>query len=130
MAFNRPPHHHRRVWHAHPGMVQIQFHDRWACAIPDPDSSSVVITGGLLFPEVVSRYGRKGWIEDLQNLTEPRSHHGCGSYTSNGQRVCFSIWLYTRVRLCHEYSSLLEGANLTKHYNLIMGKKPQCNRSI
>ena len=27
-------------------------------------------------------------------------------------------------------SGYIEGANLTKLYNLIMGKKPQCNRSI
>ena len=60
---------------------------RWACAIPDPESSSVVVTGGILTPKIVSRYGRKGWIEDMKSLNKARFRHGCGSYISNGQRV-------------------------------------------
>ena len=60
---------------------------RWACAIPDPESSSVVVTGGIFTHKIVSRYGRKGWIEDMKSLNKARFRHGCGSYISNGQRV-------------------------------------------
>ena len=35
---------------------------RLACSIPDPSSTTVLVTGGFYTPgNIVSRYGRDGW---------------------------------------------------------------------
>ena len=58
-------------------------HYRASCSIPDPDTDTVVVTGGLFISTTVSRYGRKGWIEDFSTgLTTGRFWHGCASYIS------------------------------------------------
>ena len=53
---------------------------RSVCAIPDLITDSVVLTGGVYTKQVVSRYDRLGWVEDLPQMIEGRYNHGCGSY--------------------------------------------------
>ena len=61
---------------------------RRACAIPDPDGASVVLTGGYsTISKTVSRYNRSGWVEDLANMTEGRSYHGCAGFMKDGELV-------------------------------------------
>ena len=77
---------------------------RDACSIPDPDSDTLIVTGGehtlstvsrcgVVTRHVpraavhVSRYGRKYWIQNLAPLNVGRLRHGCGSYVASGQRV-------------------------------------------
>ena len=60
---------------------------RAACAIPDPDDASVVLTGGWFTRNKVSRYNRSGWVEDLANMTEGRFGHGCAGYMMDGELV-------------------------------------------
>ena len=39
---------------------------RLACSIPDPSSATVLVTGGFYTPgNIVSRYGRDGWMTVL-----------------------------------------------------------------
>jgi len=63
---------------------ELEYKTKWACAIPDMDSHSVILTGGGLTKEeeskFVSRYNLHGFVEYLPRLTEGRSDHGCGSY--------------------------------------------------
>ena len=58
-----------------------------ACSIPDPSSTTVIVTGGEYTLKTVSRYGRDGWVEDLPPLRVGRNNHGCGSYVSGKDMV-------------------------------------------
>ena len=63
-----------------------------ACAIDDPDTQTVVITGGWYTRSTVSVYGLQGWVEDLQPLNDARLSHACTSYIKGGNsRVRESI---------------------------------------
>ena len=53
---------------------------RYACAIPDLESDSVFFTGGVNTKQVVSRYDILGFVNDLPEMIEGRSSHGCASY--------------------------------------------------
>ena len=57
------------------------------CAIEDPDTETVVITGGFDDPTTVSVYNQDGHKEDLATLITGRSDHACTSYMSAGTRV-------------------------------------------
>ena len=61
----------------------------WACNISLTDS--VVITG-LDYPlNIVSRYNKDGWLEDLPSLNVGRNGHGCSQYSSGGEQVRLTI---------------------------------------
>merc|ERR1719468_824107 len=62
----------------------------YACAIPDPVTDTVVVTGGLLTENTVVRYGQQGWLEDLPDLITGRYIHACSSFVSSG-RVMFLV---------------------------------------
>ena len=67
-------------------------HYRGACAIDDPDTQTVIITGGYKTRTTVSVYGLQGWVEDLQPLNDARLSHACTSYIKGGNsRVRESI---------------------------------------
>ena len=62
-----------------------------ACSIPDYDSDTVVLTGGIdvdyNYMDTVQRYGLNGLVEYLPSLREARAYHGCGYYYKDGERV-------------------------------------------
>ena len=58
-----------------------------ACAIPDPITDTVVVTGGYLDMPNVARYGHQGWLQDLPSLIFGRSRHACSSFMSSGRLV-------------------------------------------
>ena len=67
-----------------------------ACSIPDPETDTVVITGGNYDSKptnrITSLYNEDGWVADFGNLNYPRRFHGCTSYVANKKRVtnyCF-----------------------------------------
>ena len=68
-------------------------HYRRACSIADPDSGTVIVTGGYNSGggtgnlNNVSKYGVNGWIENLEPLNFGRDGHGCGSYVSGEEKV-------------------------------------------
>ena len=65
-------------------------HHRDACSISDPDTDTVLLTGGYPTGTTVSRYGKEGWIEDFSSgLKTGRNGHGCASYITkdNDERV-------------------------------------------
>ena len=49
-----------------------------ACTIDLPEM--FILTGGLYSEKKVSRYATNGWMEDLPELNEGRTYHGCGYY--------------------------------------------------
>ena len=59
----------------------------WACAIPDHDTNTVVITGGQYTLTTVSVYSVQGWREDLPSLNIGREGQACTSYMSGAKRV-------------------------------------------
>ena len=59
----------------------------YACAIPDPDTDTVVVTGGLFSMNTVSVYSNQGWQEDLPPLNTGRYEHACAGYMSGEKRV-------------------------------------------
>ena len=59
----------------------------YGCAIDDPDTQTVIITGGGWTRSTVSVYGLQGWVEDLQPLNTGRYFHACSSYKTGGTRV-------------------------------------------
>ena len=61
-----------------------------ACAIPDPVTDTVLVTGGRFNTEVrdtVTRYGQQGWLEDLPTLITGRYYHACSSFVSSERVV-------------------------------------------
>ena len=57
-----------------------------ACAIPDGDS--VVLTGGMMTLNKVSRYQMdQGWVEDLPELKFGRYYHGCAVFAKDDEQV-------------------------------------------
>ena len=60
-----------------------------ACAIPDPDTDTVVITGGQYSMNNTFLYNQKGFLRNLGDLNYVRVGHGCTSYISDNRRVCF-----------------------------------------
>ena len=62
-------------------------YDREACAIDDPDTETVVITGGNPDTDTVSVYGLNGWQRDLAPLRIGRRHHACSSFTTSDNKV-------------------------------------------
>ena len=72
--------------------MNIKFVDKilyfsLACAIPDPDTDTVVVTGGRDTLTPVSVYSVQGWQEDLPSLNPGRRGHACTSYMTGGKRV-------------------------------------------
>ena len=64
----------------------IKTNFRYACAIADEVTNTVILTGGFLDEtgHRVSRYNRNGWISpDLPNLNEGRWHHACGIFVDS-----------------------------------------------
>ena len=53
-----------------------------ACAIQEPETNTVVITGGRGGGQgdIVVRYGQNGFLADLPSLNDARLQHACGSY--------------------------------------------------
>ena len=63
-------------------------HYRYACSIPDLETDTVVLTGGVYTQTSVSRYGKEGWIEDFSSgLRYGRYDHGCASFLSNDNEL-------------------------------------------
>ena len=61
-----------------------------SCAIENPETNTVVISGGYLTNSTmttVSIYGIQGWMEDLKSLNTGRCSHACSSYMSGAIRV-------------------------------------------
>ena len=68
-------------------IILIDVYFSWACSIEDPDTETVVITGGVYTLTTVSVYGLQGWMEDLPHLINGRLGHACTSYKTAGTRV-------------------------------------------
>ena len=64
----------------------------YACAIPDPVTDTVVVTGGDIAMTTVVRYGQQGWLEDLPPLITGRWRHACSSFMSAGRLVSEYWW--------------------------------------
>ena len=64
-------------------------HYRYACSVPDLETDTVVVTGGVYTQTIVSRYGKEGWIGDFSlELKYGRYDHGCASFLSkDNERV-------------------------------------------
>ena len=58
-----------------------------ACAIPDPVTDTVVVTGGADTKETVVRYGQQGWLADLPPLITGRGQHACSNFMASGRLV-------------------------------------------
>ena len=63
-----------------------------ACSIPDPETDTVLITGGNSLPinlqyKITSLYNEDKFVENLGNLNYKRRYHGCTSYVTNKKRV-------------------------------------------
>ena len=68
-------------------IIQIDIYFSLACSFEDPDTETVVITGGYDTSTTVSVYGRQGWVKDLPHLNTGRLAHACTSYKTAGTRV-------------------------------------------
>jgi len=58
------------------------------------DEGTLIITGGgsngrsdSVATKIVDRYNRQGWVENLPEMNEARTAHGCGYYHKNGKKV-------------------------------------------
>ena len=68
-------------------IILIDVYFSVACSIEDPDTETVVITGGAYTPTTVSVYGLLGHVKDLPHLNTRRRYHACTSYKTAGTRV-------------------------------------------
>ena len=52
----------------------------------------MVLTGGGLSTDSVTRYNDQGWVEDIPKLIQGRNRHGCARYFDGaGAKVLSSI---------------------------------------
>ena len=71
-----------------------------ACSIPDYETDTVVLTGGLdtyndTDTTSVERYDLKGFVENLPSLNQAREGHGCGYfYNKDGVKVKLTVFGY------------------------------------
>ena len=65
------------------------FYYSRACSISLTDE--VIITGGYYTMNIVSRYDKDGWVEDLPSLNVGRAGHGCSQFSSGGEQVRLTI---------------------------------------
>ena len=79
-----------------------------ACSIPDPETDTVIITGGNCWRtdtfdsykdtggncNLTSLYNEKGFVEYFGNLMHPRRFHGCTSYVADKKRVCQKCYVH------------------------------------
>ena len=101
------------------GFINIAYYSG-DCAIPDPITDTVVVTGGGYTYHTVVRYGQQGWLEDLPDLISGRNEHACSSFMSSG-RLVSNMYdhegkLLSRFQMCefefkHEYVSNCEIEN-------------------
>ena len=69
------------------------FLSRFACAIEDKQSNSLIITGGyenrMDRSKRVTKYDKNGVHTDLPKLNYARTDHACGSYSNKIKQVKF-----------------------------------------
>ena len=70
---------------------------RHACSIALGDE--VIITGGVLTSNTVSRYNKDGWLADLPELKVGRYAHGCTKYSSGGEQVRLTLCMMTCINI-------------------------------
>ena len=72
-----------------PGPFELRLASYQSCAIEDPRSNSVIITGGwrLGWRETVDRYNEEGFVESLPNLNHARMNHGCAGYYNDNNKL-------------------------------------------
>ena len=73
-----------------------------ACSITDPETDTVVITGGNLNSpnfKITSLYNQDGFVEDFGKLTYQRYQHGCTSYVADKKRV--KKLTFSKYSLCY-----------------------------
>ena len=58
-----------------------------ACGIPDQETDSIIVTGGVRTQTRVSQYDRNGFVKNLASLNTGRDSHGCAQFTDNGVKV-------------------------------------------
>jgi len=55
------------------------------CGIIDGDT--IIITGGAKGSNIVDRYNKEGFVENLPSMIESRTAHGCGYFNRDGKKV-------------------------------------------
>lgn len=70
----------------------LTFLTTGACSIPDPETDTVLITGGYFYyseqaASQTSLYDKNGFVEYFGNMNSKRYYHGCASYYANKKRV-------------------------------------------
>ena len=84
--------------------ILTSSHYRLACSIPDPDTDTVLVTGGRDGRHsltTVSRYGKEEWIEDFSSeLRTGRYAHGCSSFLSKDNEKVVNKSYHFGVKLC------------------------------
>ena len=67
---------------------------RYSCGIEDPNSKTIILTGGTKSSSV-ERYSETGFRESLPNMNTERVAHGCaGYYNDAGYLVSLSIFVF------------------------------------
>jgi len=78
---------------------QLKNPFREACAFSDPDTDTVITTGGWWqgdYLAFVTRYNVDGFVEELPQINIARNEHGCSSYLdSEGNKVFIIYGGYT-----------------------------------
>ena len=89
----------------------------YACAISDPVTSSLVLTGGYHSLEAVSRYTEAGFEASLSSLITGRFWHGCGGYISKamGGQVCVVINYLQFKQIKNQIYSVFDTFSKTKY---------------
>jgi len=74
-----------------PGFNIIYHNTRSVCAIPDPTTNCVLLTGGYPALRTASRYCANGIPRDLPYLNQGRRYHGCGVYRDDSGDQVFLV---------------------------------------
>lgn len=70
-------------------LFSLKYDTIRACSIELEET--VILTGGLYTMNKVSIYTSSGWIEDLPDLLQGRSTHGCGHYMNDDNKMVYLV---------------------------------------
>ena len=94
----------------------LQVNSWFSCAIEDPESDSVILTGGYEQTgqpmQNVVRYGENGFIEHLANMTFSRARHGCAGYYDDNKNLVRDAFQIKKEKNFRQLSKRWEGVTL------------------
>merc|ERR1711915_866396 len=98
----------------------LEYELSFSCGIPDPDTDTIIVTGGYNSATRVSQYDKMGNMKKLASLNTGRSSHGCAQFTENGVKVLLVTGGWGRNTLSSTEILRMEGPSFWRSWSLTL----------